>query len=335
MTKIINLKKDPYSSAKISVANGKLYGKDKIQELTKMNFDEILRYLEENGFRTSVDKSYLQYNGFYLVERVLNDHLSNIYKSVFTGTCKQNRKLLESYYLKYQIHNVLVILRCKISDEKEFEPYLIGDSSKKAKYIKAYDMPNIEDALVYLVKKLKLDSKVALEEYSKGLYALENYLYKTYYSKLNELNFKFNGSDERHFSSFVRNYIDLLNARTYIRLKAEDVKIDFKENFMIGGKLLISSFTDLDSKSVEETLKEFEKIFGSIEGIESLTIESIDKRISKHKKNTQEEFKLIQFGSPFFALKYLFRVEREIGQLRILLKAKYLDLDQEELMRLL
>jgi V/A-type H+-transporting ATPase subunit C len=336
MVKVIKLKKDSYNCAKIAVTSGKLYGKEKIKELMNLEFDEILRFLEENGFRSSVDKSYLQYNGFYLVERVLNDHLSKIYKSVFTGASKTNQILLDSYYLKYQVHNTLVVLRCKLANEKEFETYLIGDSKRKEKYIKAFLMPNIEDCLEYLVKKLGFNHKFALEEFKSGLYNLENYLYKTYYSKLNEVNFKFNDIDEKNFSNFIRNYLDLLNARTYLKLKVENSKdLKFENFYMYGGKLMLKDFTSLNTKTIKETLNSFNETFGLIEGLESDSFESLDKRISIHKKESEGSFNRVRFGSPFYPLKFLFKVEKEMNNLRILLKAKYLKLDKSEIEGLL
>jgi V/A-type H+-transporting ATPase subunit C len=336
MVKAIKLKKDSYNCAKLAVASGKLYGTEKIKELTNLEFDEILRFLEETGFRSSVDKSYLEYHGFYLVERVLNDHLSKIYNSVFAGASKTNQILLDSYYLKYQVHNTLVVLRCKLSDEKEFETYLIGDSKRKEKYIKAFLMPNIEDSLEYLVKKLGFDSIIALEEFKSGLYNLENYLYKTYYSRLNELNFKFNNVDEKNFSNFIRNYLDLLNARTYLRLKVENSKeLKFENFYMFGGRLMLDDFTSLNTKTIKETLKSFNETFGSIEGLESDSFEGLDKRISIHKKESEGLFNGVRFGSPFYSLKFLFKVEKEMNNLRILLKAKYLKLDKSEIEGLL
>jgi V/A-type H+-transporting ATPase subunit C len=336
MAKLIKLKKDSYNCAKLAVASGKLYGTDKIKELMNLEFDEILRFLEEQGFRSSVDKSYLQYQGFYLVERILNDHLSKIYKSVFTGASRVNQKLLESYYLKYQVHNILVVLRCKLSDEKEFETYLIGDSKKKETYIKAFSMPNIEDSLEYLVKKLGFDPKVALTEYKSGIYDLENYLYKSYYSKLNEVNFKFNGIDEKHFSTFIKNYIDLLNARTYLKLKVEDSKdLKFENFYMFGGKLVLDDFISLNSNSIEETLNYFNEKFGTIDGIDTSSFGSLDKRISHHKKESEGLFNGVKFGSPFYSLRFLFKVEKEMNDLRILLKSKYLNLEKSEIERLI
>lgn len=334
--KLINLNRSAYSSAKISVNRGKLYGEEKIKELSKLEFDEILRYLEEHGFRSSVDKSYLQYQGFYLVERVLNDYLSKIYSSVFSGATKKNKMLLEAYYLKYQVHNMLVVIRCKLSQEEDFEAYLIGDDRRKQKYIKAYEMPNVEDSLDYMSKKLGFDEVKVLEAYKSSVYELENYLYKEYYMKLSSHKFKYNGIDEKAFISFIQEYVDLLNTRSFLRLKSEESDLSFSQIYLEGGKLNLDVFNKLSDKKLEECLEFFKKTFGDVNfSLDVLSVDSIDKRISLHKKKAENIFQKAKFGSPFFALRFLFKVEREMSLLRILLKAKYLKLNEEEVSELI
>lgn len=334
--KLINLDRSAYSSAKISVNRGKLYGEEKIKELSKLEFDEILRYLEEHGFRSSVDKAYLQYEGFYLVERVLNDYLSKIYGSVFSGATKKNRTLLEAFYLKYQVHNMLAVVRCKLANEKDFESYLIGEDRRKEKYIKAFEMPNVEDALVYMSKKLGFEETEVLDAYKQGVYELENYLYKEYYMKLSSYEFKYNGIDEKAFINFIRDYVDLLNARSFLRLKAEDISLEYSQIYLEGGRLNLNDFNKLSDKKLEECLDFFKNIFGDLSlSLDTLSVDSIDKRISMHKKKAENIFQKAKFGSPFFSLRFLFNVEREMNLLRILLKAKYLKLTEDEVKELL
>lgn len=336
MVKLVSLKRSAYSSAKISVKRGELYGEDKVKELSKLEFDELLRYLEEHGFRKSVDKSYLQYEGFYLIERVLNDHLSQIYSSVFMGADKKNRGFLEAYYLKYQVHNLMAIVRCKIANEKDFEAYLIGDSRRKEKYIKAFEMPNIEDAIIYMSKKLGFDEVNVLEAYKKGVYELENYLYKKYYSKLSTYKLRYNGVDEISFIKFIQEYVDLLNSRSFLRLKLEENKLDFNEIFLDGGKTSRDEFDKLKDKNITDCLTYFKSFFGEVDlSLDTLSVDSIDKKISLHKKKAQNLFRKAKFGSPFYLLRYLFKLEREISMLRILLKAKYLKLSETDIMELL
>lgn len=348
MSSTVKLKKDAYNSAKLSVISGSLYGKEKIRELATQSFDEILIYLEENGFRNSVDKSYLQYEGFYLVERILNDHISEIYTKIFGGCSKHNKILLDTYYLKYQIHNLLAVFRCKLANEKELETYLIGDSKKKLKYIKAFEMPVQEDALIYLAKKLNLDVKQCTEQFKKGLYDLENYLYKTYYTKLNELNVKYNRKDEKLFSEYIHQHIDLLNVRTFLKLLSEKIEtekelekgeptpeLNFKEFYIEGGKLKLELFENLQNETFETAIEKFTKHFSNIKEYNINTFQNLDKQILDLKNSTNQFFKKIKFGSPFYSLKFLFKVEKEMTQLRTLLKAKHVGLSQEKIMELL
>lgn len=336
MIKKVFLKKSTYTSARISAQRSRLYGKEKILELADLNFDELVRYLEEHGFRSSVDKAYLQYQGFYLIERILNDHLSTIYRKVFSANNAQNREFLETYYLKYQIHNMMAVVRCMISKEDDIESFLIGDERRKSKYVKAFEMPNHEDALVYMSKKLGFDEKEVLEFYNKGIYELENYLYKVYYNKLNGSKFIYNKKDEKYFFDFIRNYIDLLNARTFLKLKVEDIDASFEDMFIPGGYLGRNYFVELNDKDVDFCLTEFNNRFGNMDlDLETTCVACIDKRINLHKEEANNLFRKTIFGSPFFAIKYLFDVENEMRLLRILLKAKYLNMSKEETLNMI
>lgn len=333
MKKLINLKKGSFESAKISSKKGQLLGDEKVNEFIKYSFNEGLKYLEEHGFKESVDSSFLQFKGFYLIERVFNTHTSRIYKKVFTSASKENKILLNAYYLKYQIHNIMVLVRCYISKEKDIESYLIGDERRKAKYTKAFEMPNLEDALTYISKKLEFNSEEVISAYKKGVYELENYLYKTYYEKLTNFKFKYNNLDEKKFFDFIKIYIDLINSRTALRLKAENIKtLYFKDVYIEGGNLNLGFFEDLTSSDLNLSHNKLNEQFGKIDKSTNLNpIAEIDKRISIHKTKANQIMGSIYFGSPFFSLKYLFEVEKETNKLRTILKAKYLGLKESEI----
>lgn len=333
MKKTINLQKSTYQAAKVAVKKGNLFGSEKIKELSTLSFEEILKFLEENGFKDSIDKNYLEFEGFYLIEKIINNHLSKIYSSIFRSSSVQNKKLLELYYLKYQIHNILAVLRCKKAEESDISPYLLGDSHRQEKYFKAFEMP-VEDALVYMLKKIGFDSAKGLEKYIQGdLFELENFLYSSYYSQLNNTSFYYNKKDEMNFFKFIRKYIDLINIRTFTKLKVEsNQNLSFEELFIKGGFLKLDYFSNLIEKEVSEALKEFSKQYTKIE-VNNPT--SIDNQINILKNSSQKIFNNVAFGSPFYTLKFLFQAEQEMSQLRTLLKAKYLKLSSEEINELL
>ena len=328
---VLRLKRGAYESARIAVKRGSLYGSKKIKDLSSLSFDEILKFMEEHGFKESIDSSYLKFEGFYLIERILNSHLSKVYGNVIAGASKGTRSFLEVYYLKYQIHNIMAVMRCKLSEEEEVEPFLIGDERRKSKYLKAFGMP-IEDSLVYMVKKIGFDSSDALEMYQKGMFELENYLYSQYYKELSSNKYVYNGVDEKKFISFIRTYVDFINARSFVKLKVEDVNLEFSEIFISGGTFQASFFDELKSLDVKEIL---DKLSHVLKGVNKDDISSLDKKLNEHKASGKEILRETRFGSPFYALKFLFEVESEISSLRTLLKAKHLNVSEQDITSML
>ena len=336
MVRTLKLKSNSFQSAKASVNRGKLYGPDKIRSLADKSFDEILKFLEETDFKDSIDKSFLKYEGFYLIETILNDHLSKIYSKIISSATGSNKILFEEYYMKYQIHNFMVVIRCLISKEDKIEPYLIGDSRKKSKFIKAFSMSSSKDAISYLSTKLKFDENKIQEKFKLGIFDLENYLYKVYYERLNSISFKYNNLDEEEFNNFIRKYVDLINARTLAKLKAEKSKFNFEDAFLGGGKLSLSYFKSLENLELKKYLEEISKNFTQAQGVEEFSnVLVFDKEIGKLKGNTAKLLKKVSFSSPFFSMKYLFEVEKEMNSLRILLKSKYLGFTKEEILKLI
>jgi len=309
----MKLQKNSCHSARISANKHLLYTDEVIQRLAELSFEEILKYMEEHHYTKSIDMSCTRYEGFYLIERLLNEHASDIYTKVIEAAPKKNKEFLELYYLKYQIHNLMVIIRCKLADEKNYKAYLIGH--KKEKFHKAFGM-ELKDAIRYLCTKLKINPDEVLDKIN-DLFTLENHLYYLYYERLNKITLKYNNKDEKIFVEYLRHYIDLLNARTLLKLL--DEKQDFKELYLQGGNISYEEFAKANSK------EDIEKLIG--------TQEDLDETINAHKK--QDHFKKIRFSSPFYPLKFLFAMEKEIAQLRVLLKAKYSGLSTEETKQLI
>ncbi len=309
----LQLKKNSCHSARISANKHLLYTQEVIEKLCEKSFEEILKYMEEHNYAKNIDLSYTRYEGFYLIERLLNEHASDIYQKVIRAAPKKNKEFLEQYYLKYQIHNFMVILRCKKVGEENYKAYLIGH--EKEKFVRAFSM-DLEDAIKYLCTKLKLDTNKVLEK-KDDLFSLENYLYYHYYEQLSKIQLKYNNKDEKEFINYLRHYVDLLNARTF--LKVQEEKAEFKELFLLGGTIPYEAFEKATNK------KEIQELVG--------TTQELDETINTHKQ--QEHFSNIRFSSPFYPLKFLFAMEKEIAQLRILLKAKYSGLTTTEVKELI
>ena len=322
----ILLKKASFESGKISSIKEGLINDNDIEYLKGQSFPEILKFLEENGFSEAVDSSYLNYEGFYLVERVLNEYLSSMYEKFFSTTSKENRGFLELFYFKYQIHNFLAVFRCRMSGENDVEPYLIGEKRRKDKFIKAFSMTD-EDAIKYLSKKLNLDGGGVLEFYKKGLFELENYLYKMYYERLVKGMPVFDKRQDKKYEEFIRKLLDLINLRIYCVLNEESVDL-FNELFVNGGYISQEEFGKLSRDRL------FSKIGKSV-GCKIGSNYEVDKVLSFHKRKGGEEFNELPFSSPYRMLGFFLYLESIVGVVRTILKAKYMGMSREEVDNLL
>lgn len=320
----LQLQKNAYHSARISANKHFLYGEKTISKLCTKSFDEILKYMEENNYEKSINLSYTRYEGFYLVERLLNEHASMIYSKVIKTAPKNNKAFLELYYLKYQIHNFMVYVRAKLAKETEYKAYLIGEEHKKEKFLKANSM-ELVDGVKYLCQKLSLDSEPVLEKLKEDLFSLENYLYYHYYERLHKITLTYNNREEKTFIKYLRSYVDLLNARTFLKVAQE--KQQFKDLFLLGGDIPYEAFEKIDTnnKDYHQKIRDLVKVSDD---------EALDETINAHKRRSEQYFKQIRFASPFYPLKYLFTMEKEISQLRVMLKAKYSGLAEAQVREL-
>lgn len=321
MNSTISLKKGTYEAAKLSSIKSQLPTTKSISSLSTLTYEEILKHLEEHGFKEVIDNSYLSYEGFYLIEKILNDYLSQIYTKFFKATSKNNQKFLENYYLKYQIHNVMATLRCKISSSEDLHPYLIGDEHRKEKYIKAFTM-STNDALEYLSKKLFFDPQKVHFYYKKGLFELENYLYAQYYKKLFENLPSYSKVEDKKYVKFLKTYVDLLNIRTKLVVENEELSL-FEELFIPYGTISKNEF--------DNSISGLFKIANIHLGLSLKKPVDVDLAILNHKNSAADGFSSVSFGSPYALLGFFFTVENSIGQIRKLLKAKYMGLSEKEL----
>lgn len=321
MNSYISLKKGTYEAAKLSSIKSQLPNSEAISSLSILTYEEILKYLEEHGFKEVIDNSYLSYEGFYLIEKILNDYLSGLYSKFFKATSKNNQKFLENYYLKYQIHNFMATLRCKISSTQDLNPYLIGDEHRKEKYLKASTM-STNDALEYLSKKLSFDSQKVHLYYQKGLFELENYLYAQYYNRLFENLPMYSKVEDKKYISFLKTYIDLLNLRTKLVIEDQQESL-FDELFISRGNISVTKFNN--------SSQDLFKLVNSELDLSLKKPVDVDLAIINHKNAAATKFSKVSFGSPYAILGFFFTVENSIGQVRKLLKAKYMGLSDSEL----
>ncbi len=332
------LKREPYMCAKISVLKSNLLSDESLNEFVNLSFEEILLRLQESQFSFSIDKSYSKYDGFYLIENILNSYLSKISQKILTGVSKQNKELIEKFEFNYQIENFLIILRMRYLNLKEdITVYLRGDDKKKKFYIEANNFSRVEDIILFISKKLNLNSKEILEIYNRNFFQLENYLYKNYYKNLINLNLKYNKKDEKLFSEFLKRQLDITNIGSVLFLsEIDDIKKreELFDNLYTqnngGSKIKKEDLKQILIKTnIIEMKKELLSLANNIHPkLKIDNISQIDDLKFFNMNLLLVKFRILKFSSPFVPIKYLLELRRNLEKIKIILKSKQMKVDK-------
>lgn len=300
--------KDMFVAAKLSAMYKELDELCSSQQISRASFSEALSLLEKGTTKLSIDSSInsqnIKKNSIGIVEHFTNSYATLIYEKVYKAASPNLKKLLYSYYLKYQIHNIIATLRCIGGGfQDEIRLYLIGDTIQKEHCIKAVGF-SYEEALKYFSTKFKFPK--SLLEYSSidTILQLETGLYKWYHEQLQDF---LQQNYQRSILQVEHNkHIDILNQKISL-LGREFEEFDSKQFVINGGRRKLTHNNDGHSNDSSEK---------SIEEIEELQF--------MFKEDLYKKTRTQAFGTHLMILNYLQRVELKLQDISKMLKEKAL-----------
>lgn len=292
---------DMYVAAKVAVINRELQELFTTDDIKRASFSEALTLLEKQSTKLSLDNSIhsqdFKKNSIGFVEQFMNNYSSFIYEKIFKASKGDLKELLNTYYLKYQIHNIIVTLRCIASSQKDVSLYLIGNKVQKEHCIKAVGY-SYDEALKYFSTKFKFPKSLLEFNSIESIMQLETTLYKWYHEQLQTLLCKkYEGSilQKEH-----KNHIDVINKK--IKKLGEEIEEFNSEEFFIKG-----GYEKIESISTKD-----------------VNFEELDELQRTFKINIYEKTKFEQFGTHFMILNFLQKFELNIREISVMLKEKAL-----------
>ncbi|MFP4401856.1 MAG: V-type ATPase subunit [Candidatus Nanoarchaeia archaeon] len=295
--------KDMYVATKLSVIFQELDELCSSPQIQRASFSEALSMLEKGTTKLTIDSSINSQNikkdSIGIVEHFTNSYATLIYEKVYKAANSELKELLYTYYLKYQIHNIIATLRCIAGGfQDEVRLYLIGNTIQKEHCIKAVGF-SYEEALKYFSTKFKFPKSLLEYNSIETILQLETGLYKWYHEQLQDfLKEKYEGSvlQIEH-----NKHIDVLNKK--IQLLGKEFSEFESEKFTISGGRKIKSSQNLKTEKSIEEIEELQQMF---------------------KKELYKKTKTQEFGSHMMILNYLHRVELKLQEISKLLKEKAL-----------
>lgn len=223
-----------YIVARTKVMKSRLLKPEDFRKLLNMDFNEIIRYLEETEYKKEIDEMGYKYTGPRLLDYALSANLARTYRKLIEVSFGPSKFLIAQYLKRWDVWNVINILRGKIAKvppeiveetlvpagERDIEFYRTLIVKDVEEIVKAFEGTPYHDAL----------SKIGSENMS----YVEDELYKIYYREL----LKLNPTDfaMKLFLDFIRMEIDIRNIKTILRLKVEDATLEeIMERVVPGG----------------------------------------------------------------------------------------------------
>ncbi|MDP7116427.1 MAG: V-type ATPase subunit [Candidatus Woesearchaeota archaeon] len=320
---------DPYTYARISVMKGSLIKQQQWQNLIKMGLNEIMRYLQDSGYKEEIGSLGVEKRDLAQLEMALNNNLMKVFSKLKRISDENVQIVLRVYLQRYDMLNFKSIIRGKmtgISKEEILQIMIPSINHSPEYYAELVEKDDIESILKAIPFELNLEKDAELFE-------VENALDRAYYENLKSFSDKLGGQGKA-FKEFIEAELNTLNIKMILRFKKEDQ--DEAE---------IKKYLIMPEKEIEQLLnhKELKTVLHALKKMKLTTVdESDDGALNKVEIDLDTSLlrkeALLMHQYPLTVnviLGFMFAKEIEVKNLKILVKGKKLGLDEDYLQNLL
>jgi V/A-type H+-transporting ATPase subunit C len=325
-----------YVVSRVRVMSRKLIPADEYNKLLNMELDEVIRYLEESEYKKEIDELGFKYSGLTLIDYALSLNLSRTYNKLIRISKGVPRDLISAYLKRYDIWNILNIIRGKMYNfpQEEIEGTLIYAGEYDEEFFKTL---LIKETIEEIAKAFEgTPFYPALEKIVRvcPMSEFEDDLYKIYYNSLAGI--KADTLDMKYFIDFIKMEVDIKNIKSILRLKSEGASVDEIMPKIIPRGLQINEdeARKLSALEWDELLKSlegywfWEEIKDSVDGAELSKIEAmLDKLWAKKVLSKSHSFPL----SVLPVMAFILLKKIEVDNLRIIARGKSAGMDTENI----
>ncbi|MCX6694485.1 MAG: V-type ATP synthase subunit C [Methanomicrobiales archaeon] len=241
-----------YVCTRMRVRKSKLLPREEYVRLLQMSLPEIARFIGETEYKREIDELSASFGGIDLIETALSWNLAKEYQAILTITPGTLRDFTEAYLRRWDIQNVLTVLRGKSQG--------MGPGKIKELLIPAGELDRAtldrllnEDGPERVVEALKGRAlyPIVAAEFSDaqqtGSYSrMANELYKQFYADL--LIMARSGlKGGSLFLAFIVLDIDITNIRNLFRFRADEFAEDTRSMMIQGGTFGVEELQHLNT----------------------------------------------------------------------------------------
>ena len=317
-----------YVATRARSRRSRLLPAEAYNQLLNLEHAEIARYIQDLEYRREIDRYGSTLSGADLIETALVDNLAKDIGDFLSFSKGKLRAMLHVYAEKYRVDNLKNIIRGinQNMDRQNLERLVcpINDSDKDL-YSKLYDSKTVEDVISSLEGTPYYNPlKKALESRnSDSLQPLEDTLDLIYYRNLDS-NQPSGGADVEVYRNFVQLKVDIANIKTLLRMRHRG--IGSHDELLISGGTLATDVL-ASTQSLEDLLSSLEgtKYFELLEPHlkpDSVDLNSCVHSLDEYMAKKTKRFSYLYPLSVLPVLDYLLKKEREVYNLRAIVRGK-------------
>jgi V/A-type H+-transporting ATPase subunit C len=333
-----------YICTRMRVRKAKLIPREEYMRMLNMSLPEITRIIQETQYKQEIDELSSVFGGIDLIEIALTWNLAKEYQKILEITPGNLKQFTQAYLRRWDIQNILIILRGRMQGEKvgKIKEILVPAGSLDRVIL---DRLLAEDSPERIVEALKgnrmypvLSKELPGAKESGSFSRMENELYKQFFSEIiAEAESGIKGGNQ--FLDFIRFDIDIRNIKTLFRLRMDTFEEDARDMYIAGGVLSSADFANLNTiKDLVEFIDQLKaKLRNSLllSFLDELKSEKAIRDVENRLTRVQlEQMERISKRNPFSIhpiLVYLEKKKYEVFNLRALARGKESKLSSEKI----
>jgi len=330
---IVRLGFSPYTYARVAVMKSSLLRREDLDRLLKMGPQEILRFLQDSGYRQEIDQYNVVSGGLRVIEKALNQNLFRSVQKLFRISYEKMRKVLSMYLWRYDLENFKMILRSKFTQtpSAEIKEQLYSSVNYSLEFFRRLLEKNTVQEVIYHLPFLRQE-KINFHNLFEIENALDRYYMKTFYEFATHLK-----GQGKTVAQFFRQEIEMINLKTILRGKSASGELAQAKNlekYVLYPSELIKKIMLKDSFSEIVKLLRSQKLT-TLHGEEEDLLLKLEMEMSVYLLRKENLLIHQHLLSANYILGYLFAKENEVRNLQIIFKGKSLALKPEYLEQLL
>ncbi len=241
-----------YVCTRMRMRKAKLLPKEEYMRMLNMSVSEIARVIGETEYKQEIDELGTTFKGIDLIEVGLSWNLAKEYQKIQEITPGNLKQFTQVYLRRWDIQNVLTILRGKMQGEKpgKIKEILIPAGSLDKTILDRMLTEESSDRIIEMLKGHRMYPVLAREypaaKESGSFSHMENELYKHLYANIIG-DAKGGVKGGASFLAYIQLEIDIKNVKTLFRLRADSIEEDSRDMFIPGGSLTLLNFTGLSN----------------------------------------------------------------------------------------